>query len=172
MKKTFLSLLLALSLTLSLAVPVLAYEGENTDPEWVAWKTQWLAAHPEEAAAFDADAYFENEYLSDWWYSSKEEFMSEWGLETEQDFCDFMRDDWLAGMQADEARQTWMDQYESAHPGALSAFDPDAWFQAHYYEDPKQAFMAEWGLETQEAFKDFMLDDYVDTQYIKNIFDF
>ena len=72
MKKTFLSLLLALSLTLSLAVPALAYEGENTDPEWVAWKTQWLAAHPEEAAAFDADAYFENEYLSDWWYSSKE----------------------------------------------------------------------------------------------------
>ena len=128
MKKTFLSLLLALSLTLSLAVPALAYEGENTDPEWVAWKTQWLAAHPEEAAAFDADAYFENEYLSDWWYSSKEEFMSDWGLETEQDFCDFMRDDWLAGMQADEARQSWMDQYESAHPGALSAFDPDAWF--------------------------------------------
>lgn len=163
MKKTFLSLLLALSLTLSLAVPALAYEGENTDPEWVAWKTQWLAAHPEEAAAFDADAYFENEYLSDWWYSSKEEFMSDWGLETEQDFCDFMRDDWLAGMQADEARQSWMDQYESAHPGALSAFDPDAWFQAHYYEDPKQAFMAEWGLETQDAFRDFMLNDYVDT---------
>ena len=154
MKKTFLSLLLALSLTLSLAVPALAYEGENTDPEWVAWKTQWLAAHPEQAAAFDADAYFENEYLSGWWYYSKEEFMAEWGLETEQDFYDFMRDDWLAGRQADEARQVWMDQYEAAHPGALSAFDPDAWFQAHYYQDPKQAFMAEWG---------FMLDDYVDT---------
>lgn len=90
----------------------------------MAWKTQWLAAHPEEAAAFDADAYFENEYLSDWWYSSKEEFMSDWGLETEQDFCDFMRDDWLAGMQADEARQSWMDQYESAHPGASAPLTP------------------------------------------------
>lgn len=58
MKKTFWLLLLALSLTLSLAVPALAYEGENTDPEWVAWKTQWLAAHPEAAAAFDARRLF------------------------------------------------------------------------------------------------------------------
>ncbi len=163
MKKKLLSLLLALALTCSLTAPALADGWDTTTPEWLAWKTQWMAAHPDEVAAFDPYAYFELDSSDSpfWWYDSPEEYMETWGLETEEAFCDHVLDVWLIEIRTDDEHQAWLDQYEAAHPGAISAFDPDAWFMEHYYRDPKQTFMEDWGLETHDEFRDYMLEDYI-----------
>ena len=58
----------------------------------------WLASMSDEIAAFDPDAYWSSgqcpmaEY-----YDSKEQFMEDWLLETEEDFAGVMLDEWLSG---------------------------------------------------------------------------
>ena len=81
--KKLLTSMLVLAMSLSLLTPALAVEApeipsvpdvfpdvavavtttpdeslSDGEPEWEAEKTAWLAAHPEEAASFDADAWF------------------------------------------------------------------------------------------------------------------
>lgn len=123
MKRVF-SWLVTVALTLSLCVPALAAEsvplwqsyGCTSEAECVelifggdqaaydaaeaeqAAYDDWLASMSDEIAAFDPDAYWSSgqcpmaEY-----YDSKEQFMEDWLLETEEDFAGVMLDEWLSG---------------------------------------------------------------------------
>lgn len=69
----------------------------------------WLASMSDEIAAFDPDAYWASgqcpmaEY-----YDSKEQFMKDWLLETEEDFRSVMVDEWLSGQWT-----AWWDAHET-----------------------------------------------------------
>ncbi len=69
----------------------------------------WLASMSDEIAAFDPDAYWASgqcpmaEY-----YDSKEQFMEDWLLETEEDFRSVMVDEWLSGQWT-----AWWDAHET-----------------------------------------------------------
>lgn len=59
-------------------------------------RERWETTMADEIAAFDADAYWDSGacWMSTY-YASKEEFMEEWLLETEEDFRACMLEDWL-----------------------------------------------------------------------------
>lgn len=69
----------------------------------------WLSSMSDEIAAFDPDAYWTSgqcpmaEY-----YDSKEQFMEEWLLESEEDFRGVMLDEWLSGQWT-----VWWDAHET-----------------------------------------------------------
>ena len=93
----------------------------------------WLDAHPQEAAAFDPYAYYEETYAS-WYEGSAEDYMAQWNL-TEEAFCQEMQNSWVGDMLAYEAllqeqaqRQAWLD----AHPQEVAAFDPYAYYDEYY----------------------------------------
>lgn len=122
--KRILSLALSLVLALSLAVPALAAE-DTDPPLWqeygfasraecielmyggdeTAYQSEvndrlerqaWEDSIADEIAAFDPDAYWNSGecwYAS--WYDSKEAYMEDWLLETEEQFDDAMLEDWL-----------------------------------------------------------------------------
>ena len=121
MKRVF-SWMLTLVLALTLCVPALAEEsvplwqeyGCASEAECVGlWfggdqaaydaeveqrqaRQQWEADMADEIAAFDPDAYWSSGqcWMADY-YDSKETFMKEWLLETEEDFRACMLEDWL-----------------------------------------------------------------------------
>ena len=122
--KRWLSLLLALILAMSLTIPAMAAEelepplwqqyGYSSREECITWyfdgdeaayqeevetqleRQRWEDTMAEEIAAFDPDAYWDSgECTYSWYYTSKEEFMSDWLLDTEEQFRDVMLSDWL-----------------------------------------------------------------------------
>lgn len=176
--KKLLTSMLVLAMSLSLLTPALAVEApeipsvpdvfpdvavavtttpdeslSDGEPEWEAEKTAWLAAHPEEAASFDADAWFASIYGD---YSTKEDYLY-WNGSTEEDFQQEMLDEYIAFQLYQEERRTTVEAYETAHPGTLAAFDADAWFETNYgaYDYTKEEYMVLYGLATEE---DFLLD--------------
>ncbi len=134
MKRVF-SWLVTVALALSLCVPALAAEpvplwqsyGCTSEAECVELifggdqaaydaaaaeqeaYNDWLASMSDEIAAFDPDAYWASgqcpmaEY-----YDSKEQFMEDWLLETEEDFRSVMVDEWLSGQWT-----AWWDAHET-----------------------------------------------------------
>ena len=146
--KKLLTLMLVLAMSLSLLTPALAVEAPEVpsvldvlpdgaaavttvpdealpdeEAEWEAEKAAWLAAHPEEAASFDADAWFASIYGD---YSTKEDYLY-WNGSTEEDFQQEMLDEYIAFQLYQEERRTTVEAYETAHPGTLAAFDAEAW---------------------------------------------
>ena len=121
--KRILSLVLSLILVCSLSIPTLAAEdldpplwqqmGFSSREECITYvygdETAYEAAVQEalerqrweddmaaDIAAFDPDAYWESDQCQySWYYDSKEEFMEDWFLETEEEFRDVMLEDWL-----------------------------------------------------------------------------
>lgn len=124
--KRILSLALSLVLTFSLAVPALAAEdtdpplwqeyGYGSREECIEWmyggdeaayqaevdalleRQAWEDSMADEIAAFDPEAYWNSDecwYSS--WYGSKEAFMEDWLLDTQEQFEDVMLEDWLDG---------------------------------------------------------------------------
>ena len=177
--KKLLSVLLTLALTLSLSVPALAAapaevplpdlmdpplsvedtmvirdSGYPMDAETVAW----LEAHPEEAAAMEANL---DQWAETWGYSSVAEMAAAWG-ESEAYIGDMLLEEQAGMTMAREARQTAMTEYAAAHPGYLDGFDPDAWLRTAYpdYKDPDEAFMADHELADRATFEDYMKEDY------------
>lgn len=177
--KKLLSVLLTLALTLSLSVPALAAapaevplpdlmdpplsvedtlvirdSGYPMDAETVAW----LEAHPEEAAAMEANL---DQWAETWGYSSVAEMAAAWG-ESEAYIGDMLLEEQAGMTMAREARQTAMAEYAAAHPGYLDGFDPDAWLRTAYpdYKDPDEAFMADHELADRATFEDYMKEDY------------
>jgi len=123
--KKLLSLFLAVILTITLVVPALAVNEDSNPPlwkqlgyesleqcvdeeyygseeayyndaGWAVWKADYISAHPEEINAFlaNADTYFENEYWAGRYYTP-EEFMESSGLTTQEEFAEYLLDDWL-----------------------------------------------------------------------------
>lgn len=147
MKRNLLSLVLALTLSLSLAAPAVAAEAPAPEPPSLdAVQTlgqlgvlsaydvdpaAWLAAHPDEAAAFDPHAYFAENYP---YYDSEEEYMELWDLASQADFAENMKLEWAfdrAQIEADEA--AWA-QAQAQHPEETARFlaEFDGWFAGEY----------------------------------------
>ena len=146
--KRWISVLLALVLALTLAAPALAAE-DTVPPLWQEYgfdsreecikywfdgdesayeeeaayaleRQSWETSMAGEIAAFDADAYWKSEecWMSDY-YDSKEEFMEDWLLETEEDFRECMLEEWL-----DDQWYAYMTSQETARvKAALGGVD-------------------------------------------------
>lgn len=178
--KKLLSILLTLALTLSLSAPALAAAPEEVPlPDLVdpplpvedslvigdsgypmdAETVAWLEAHPEEAAAMEAD--LEQWAMTSWGYASVAEMAEAWG-ESEAYIRDMLLEEQVGTAMYREEQQAAQAEYAAAHPGYLDGFDPDAWLRRAYpdYRDPEEAFMADYGLADRAAFEDYMEGDY------------
>lgn len=157
------ALVLSLALALSLALPAFADDTPPAVPgpseEWELASTEekeWIAAHPEEAAAFDPYAYFEEEYF---WYDSPEEYMEYWGL-SQDEFEQELLSEWVQEQLAAEERAAWV----AAHPEEVAAFDADAYFaEAYKWYDSVQDYLDTWDM-TRAEFEQDMLDRWVSQQ--------
>ena len=173
--KKLISILLTLALTLSLSAPALAAAPEEAlwhdvmgslphlilrdsgypmDAETAAW----LEAHPEEAAAMEADL---DQQAETWGYGSVAEMAESWG-ESEAYIRDMLLEEQIQMTIIREEQQVAQAEYAAAHPGYLDGFDPDAWLRMAYpdYRDPEEAFMADYDLADRAAFEDYMEGDY------------
>lgn len=143
-----------------MAAGLVEYQRQLEEQEAV--RLEWLAAHPEEATAFDHLAYFEKNYP---WYGSAQEYMEAYGL-TEWEFRQEMLSLWAADEMEREAQQKELESFQAAHPAEYAAFDPYAYFDKEfsYYGSP-QEYM-EWHGLTEEEFRQKMLAEWVsDWQY-------
>lgn len=177
--KKLISILLTLALTLSLSAPALAAasaevplpdlidpplpvedtlvirdSGYPMDAETVAW----LEAHPEEAAAMEANL---DQWVQTWGYGSVAEMAESWG-ESKAYIRDMLLEEQVWEAINQEAQKAAQAEYAAAHPGYLDGFDPDAWLRRAYpdYRDPEEAFMADYDLADRAAFEDYMKGDY------------
>lgn len=110
------------------------------------------AKYPEETAAFDADAWFAKGFEKRDEYFNKEEYMYDHALETEEAFSQAMLKDYLESLEEKAARRNRVEAYEAAHPGAVASFDPVEYLKANYsaYREPKEAFMEDQDLVDEE----------------------
>ena len=177
--KKLLSILLTLALTLSLSAPALAAAPEEVPlPDLVdpplpvedslvigdsgypmdAETVAWLEAHPEEAAAMEADL---DQQAETWGYGSVAEMAESWG-ESEAYIRDMLLEEQIQMTIIREEQQVAQAEYAAAHPGYLDGFDPDAWLRTAYpgYKEPDEAFIADYGLADRAAFEAYMKEDY------------
>lgn len=134
-------------------------EAEQAEKEREAARLAWLAAHAEEAAAFDENAYFEANY-NNGWYDSAEEYMAEYGI-TEYDFRQEMLNAWAAEEMAKEELQQKVEAFKASYPAEYAAFDPYAYFAQEYpYYDSAAEYM-EWYELTEEEFRLDMLESWM-----------
>ena len=193
--KTLSCLVLSLALTLSLALPALAYE-DTDPPQWeqfgyssleemlrdfgiteeeyyeywvqpeLEWEQQlqertalaqaWLDAHPEEAAAFDPYAYYDDHRgIGDLFISfadSEGNPLDPLSI-PEEEFRQTMLLNWAM-------QQAEWEAFLAAHPEEYAAFDPYAYFaEEFYYYDSPEEYMSDWGL-TEEEFRQEMLEEW------------
>ena len=145
---------------------VLAYEALLQEQ---AQRQAWLDAHPQEVAAFDPYAYYDEYYAYLCEPLSAQEYMESQNL-TEEEFRQEMLSGWAQDQMEQEEfqremqarRQTWLD----AHPQEAAAFDPYVYYQESYFlwfELSAEDYMAEWDM-TEEEFRQEMLDSWVDDQ--------
>lgn len=154
-------------LTPEMVAPMLAEdepdEGKAFTDRFVA---EYTAAHPEEYAAFDADAYFAQEF--DYW--DKADYVEYFGLETEEDFKWDMWEGYVTS--TDEYWEVWyqfqeeqdaatVEAYRSAHPGELEALDIFQLLERKGYRDPLSEYMEDNGLDTEEEARQELVLAYV-----------
>lgn len=182
--KKLTALALSLLLSLSLALPALAYE--DTDPPL--WKDLgfdsleqlmeegWMtreeyyqsaaeAAARQKAAQAWLEAHPEQVAAFDllayfdreyFYYDSPQEYMETFGLD-EEAFRRRILIEWAGGEVAAEQAQRELGDFIAAHPDEYAAFDLDAYFeQEYFYYDSPQEYMDSYGL-TQEEFRQEML---------------
>lgn len=177
--KKLISILLTLALTLSLSAPALAAAPEEVTLPTIdealsmedsvvirdsgypmgAYVADWLEAHPEEAAAMEAN--LDQWAGTSWGYGSVAEMAEAWG-ESEAYIRDMLLEEQAGRAMYLEEQQAAQADYAAAHPGYLDGFDPDAWLRRAYpdYRDPEEAFMADYDLADRAAFEAYMKEDY------------
>lgn len=185
--KRFLSLMLSLTLAVSLTAPALAVEApalpgpeameeeltmtlaDYYDPVTLEFAQQYKLDHPEEYAAFDADAWFAQEWS---FYDSKEEYLADYGL-TEELFREDMwveyvtyTEEYEAAWEAMEIQQyaQVIEAYRADHPGELEGLDLAFLLERKGYREPLQAYMDDYGIATEEAARDQLLLEYVESR--------
>ena len=184
--KRLLSLFLSLSLAASLTAPALAMETpaptgsgaveelttaleEFYHPYAVEFAQQYKLDHPEEYAAFDADAWFAQEWD---FYGSKAEYLADYGL-TEELFREAMWVEYTTYTEEyDAAWETWQAQeatqaieaYRADHPGELEGLDLALLLERKGYREPLQAYMADYGIATEETARNALLMEYVESR--------
>lgn len=186
--KRLLSLFLALSLAASLTAPALAMEAPAPtgspivinvieSPELVdlygqftlEFAQQYKLDHPEEYAAFDPNAWFAQEWD---FYDSKAEYLADYGLTEEL----FREDMWVeyvtytpeydAAWEAMEIQQyaQVIEAYRADHPGELEGLDLAFLLERKGYREPLQAYMDDMGIATEEAARNALLMEYVESR--------
>ena len=180
--KRLLSLMLSLTLAVSLTTPALAMEApavsaeeltttlsDYYDPFTLEFAQQYKLDHPEEYAAFDADAWFAQEWD---FYDSKAEYLADYGL-TEELFREDMWVEYTTHTEEyDAAWETWQAQqatqvieaYRSDHPGELEGLDLALLLERKGYREPLQAYMDDMGIATEEAARSQLLLEYVESR--------
>lgn len=196
--KRFLSLALTLSLAVSLAAPALAQEAAPPLPGPTAeealetmvqlgildptglltyydefdlrFAQQYKEEHPEEYAAFDPDAWFAQEWGE---YCSKEEYMADYGLSSEELFREDMwvehvtcTEEYYAAYEAylaqEQARKA--EEYRAAHPGELEGLDYQWLLERRGYREPMEAYMEDMGFQSQEEARNSLLEFYINSR--------
>lgn len=125
--------------------------------DWEARKDAYRAAHADELAAFDAEAYFLAEYP---WYSSKEEYMEMYGLADQAAFEANLLDAYVIDRVAvEDYKAEWAAlQAEEPERTALFLTELDGWFAANYYDyDDIEQYIEEnsWLTCLEEAYLEF-----------------
>lgn len=168
--KGFLSLMLSLALTVSLAAPALALE--ETDAE-VLDREEFIAdyiAKSPVAEDFDDEAWYQEYVAWDMDDMTKEEYM-EWMELTEEEFRSemWLSYAWEMGLpiytEAETAYEAYMvERYEAAHPGELESLTTEELLaQLGYTETltPVEQFMKNWELDSEAEVRPALLRDYV-----------
>ena len=179
--KKLLALTLSLTLTLSLAAPALAVEAPATpvpepavavsvpvnawDIDYGAFAQQYVsdygAAYPDEYAAFDANARFNEEYGG---YYTKTEYMEIFDLTTEEDFKRDMFGEFLGRAISADYNAAVVEAYRTAHPGELEAVDVSALLERIGYSDPMTSYMEGEGYTTEAQAQNSLLTGYIDNR--------
>lgn len=122
----------------------------------------WLAAHPQQAAQFDAWTWFpESGYAYS--YESLQQLQQIWELD-DAAAAQAMRKDWVGQQLLAEYEQQWEQEFIDAHPQQYAQFDPDRWYVeehwgAYLYETPEEYMQA--NELTREQFVAEMRSDWV-----------
>ncbi len=178
-KRNLTAIGLVLALLLGTASPVLAAEpapaqlAEESEGylAWDEFMYQYMEEHPEHYESFDADTYFAGTY-GDWY--TKEEYMADVGLETEEDFKEDMWWEWLLsdGIYSNDALYDEVDAaygayildfYESGHPGELDGLRTEdllAWRGYTETLTPMEQYGKDWELDSEEAVRRNLLKEY------------
>lgn len=133
---------------------------------------QYLEEHPEHYAAFDPDAYFEEYWGGD--YYTKEEYMTDYALTTQEEFKQDMWQEylWSLSSQYDELSQEvaeaygayLVETYRAGHPGELEGLTQEELLLRKGYthdQTPAEQFMEDWGLDSTEEVLPALLTEYV-----------
>lgn len=125
----------------------------NTVSDYEAFETQFIAdytaAHPEEYAAFDADAWFAESWGSGCAVWTKEEYMTFFEVD-DAGFKDAMWREYLSDQVYDAYSSYVVTSYEAAHPEEMANFDVNAYLVSQGYQDPTAAFMEDYGLDSPD----------------------
>jgi len=146
-------------------------EKEQVYLEWYDFVPKYLAEHPEHYQSFDADAYFAESYGG--WYS-KEEFMRDNALSTQEEFKDYLwaerveqlYDGWEdpLSQEVTAAHDDYvLSTYESRHPGELAKLETGELLAQYGYTKtltPLERYMEEWGIATEAEARSQLLRDY------------
>lgn len=194
MKKRILSLALALSLAVSLVIPAYAVEDATeadlpevvTDGEAEAapedgiiyldmddFAPYYIEKHPELHDAFDADAWFAEEYT----WCTKEEYMGYMNLKTEEEFRQRMwerfvsywwySDSALVQEISDAHDAYLLEVYEALHPGELDGLTTEELLARKGYTEtltPTQQFMKDRYLDSEDQVRPSLIASYVWSQ--------
>lgn len=77
-------------------------------------------------------------------------------------FRDIMFCEYLDELDLKQAQRDEVAAYASEHPGVLEGFDPMAYLADHYgYQDPKTAFMEDYGLSDDQEFLEYLQYAYI-----------
>lgn len=189
--KKLLRLLLATALVFTLSLPALAWE-ELDPPIWQAlqfgsreeylsgtemsaedyvaqsdWMRDYLAAHPAEVAAFDADDYYDTVLFGSHTPAFPKQTFFDQQLPgyTEADFKAQMKDDWLDDLWRNHREDIHRDALVALYPEDFAAFDADAWFAGYFGGTlglTKAAYMEQEHRSGEDAFRRSMFAESVD----------
>lgn len=122
---------------------------------------EYRAAHPGVLEQFDADAWFQQMYGTQY-RPPVEAFMEDYGLTTRQEFEDYMfrefQDHLLYMMNLEDE----IDLALAEDPRILDGFDVDGYFAQEYsYYQTTDEFMADYGLLDRQEFETYLTWEYI-----------
>lgn len=131
------------------------------EEEKAAFLEEYKATHPGELEQFDADAWFQQAYGTQY-RPPVEAFMEDYGLTTRQEFEEYMLQSFVDHQVYLMQIQDDIDQALAEDPHILDGFDADAYFdqQYGYYQTPDQ-FMADYMLLDRQEFETYLSWEYV-----------
>ncbi|MEA4955401.1 MAG: hypothetical protein VB096_07840 [Pseudoflavonifractor sp.] len=150
----------ALNQKYGLALPDAGWSTTGEDGDYAAFLARftadYMAAHPEEYAAFNADGWFAQEW--EWW--TREEYMKTFGV-TEEGFRDAMWKEYVQSLASPAYDAKLVADYRAAHPGELERYDVKSWLSSQGYRDPMEAAMEDYGFSTAQEMTTYVLARYV-----------